>query len=87
MSILSVLPERGMRRSGGQPVANRELIETIDKLRTGRDICWEEVKSHSGDTLNDMADCLAGLGRIVSKRIGQTYCSGPASLIEQSRKG
>ena len=78
--------ERGMRRPGGQPVANRELIETIDRLRTGRDICWEEVKSHSGDTLNDMADCLAGLGRIVSKRLSQTYCSGPGSIIEQSLK-
>ena len=75
--------ERGMRRPGGRPVANRELIETIDRLLDGRDICWVEVKSHSGNTLNDMADSLAGLGRIVAKRLGQTYCSDPTSLVDQ----
>ncbi|MYB79525.1 MAG: ribonuclease HI [Acidimicrobiia bacterium] len=75
--------ERGMRRPGGQPVANRELIETIHRLRDGRDICWVKVKSHSGDTLNDMADALAGLGRIAAKRLGQPYCVDPASLMDQ----
>ena len=78
--------ERDMRRSGGKPVANRELIETIDGLRNGRDIGWEEVKGHSGHALNDMADCLAGLGRIVAKRLDQTYSFGPASLIDQPPK-
>ena len=78
--------ERNMRRSGGKPVAHRELIETIDGLLNGRDICWEKVKSHSGHALNDIADCLARLGRIVSKRLGQAYCSGPASIIEQPPK-
>ena len=79
--------KRDMRRSGGNPVANRELIEAIAGLLNGRDICWEKVKSHSGHALNDMADCLAGLGRIVAKRLDQTYCFGPASLIEQPPKG
>lgn len=81
---LQVWRKRDMRRPGGRPVANRKLIETIDGLLNGRDICWEKVKSHSGDALNDMADCLAGLGRIVAKRLDQTYCFGPASLTDQT---
>lgn len=72
--------ERGMRRPGGLQVANRELIETIAGLAMGRDICWKKVKGHSGDTLNDMADFLAGLGRIAAKRLDKTYRSDPASL-------
>ena len=77
--------ERNMRRSGGKPVAHRELIETIDGLLNGR-VRWEKVKSHSGHALNDMADCLARLGRIAAKRLDQTYSSGPASLTEQPPK-
>lgn len=75
--------ERNMRRAGGKPVAHRELIETIDGLLNGRDVRWEKVKSHSGHALNDMADCLAGLGRIVAKRLDKTFCFGPASRIDQ----
>ncbi len=78
--------ERDMQRPGGKPVANRELIEAIDGLRNGRDICWEEIESHSGHPLNDMADCLARLGKIAAKRIDQTYSSGPSSLIEKPPK-
>ena len=78
--------EGNMRRSGGKPVAHRELIETIAGLLNGRDIRLEKVKTHSGHALNDMADCLAGLGRIVAKRLDQTYCFGPASLIDQPPK-
>lgn len=75
--------ERGMRRPGGQRVANRELIETIAGLVEGRDICWKKVKGHSGDSLNDMADFLAGLGRIAAKRLEQTYRSDPTLLTDQ----
>ena len=78
--------KRDMRRSGGNRVAHRKLIEAIDGLRNGQDIRWEKVKSHSGHALNDMADCLARLGRIAAKRLDQTYSSGPASLIEQPPK-
>ena len=78
--------ERDMRRSGGKPVANRELIETIAGLLNGRDIRWEKVKSHSRHALNDMADCLARLGRIAAKRLDQTYCFGPASLTDRPPK-
>ncbi|MDE0120297.1 MAG: ribonuclease HI [bacterium] len=77
------LPEwrkRGMRRPGGKRVANRELIEAIDKLGSERDICWKKVKGHSDVPLNDMAHFLAGLGRIAAKRLDKTYRSGPASL-------
>lgn len=76
--------ERNMRRAGGKPVAHRELIETIAGFLQGRDIHWEKVESHSGHALNDLADCLARLGRIVAKRLNQPYCVGPASLIDQS---
>lgn len=74
---------RDMRRPGGKPVANSELIEAIDGLANGRDICWKKVKGHSGYPLNDMADYLAGLGRIAAKRLDRTYRSDPTSLIDQ----
>ena len=77
---LPVWRKNSMRRSGGKEVAHRELIETIDGLLNGRDICWEKVKSHSGHPLNDMADSLARLGRTAAKRLDQTYISNPASL-------
>ena len=80
---LPVWRKNGMRRSGGKEVAHCELIENIDGLLNGRDICWEKVKGHSGHMLNDMADSLARLGRIAAKRLDKTYRSNPASLIEQ----
>ncbi|MXX00547.1 MAG: ribonuclease HI [Acidimicrobiia bacterium] len=83
---LPVWRKNGMRGSGGKEVAHRELIETIDGLLNGRDICWEKVKSHSGHPLNDMADSLARLGRIAAKRLDQTYSSNPASLTEDPRR-
>ena len=75
--------ERNMRTARGKPVAHKELIETIDRLLEGRHICWEKVKSHSGHALNDMADCLARLGRITAKRLDQTCSFGPVSLADQ----
>lgn len=84
---LPVWRQLNMRRPGGKEVAHRELIETIDGLLTGRDICWEKVKSHSGHPLNDMADCLARLGRIVAKRLNQTYISNSASLNRRAWEG
>ena len=83
---LPVWRKNSMRRSGGKEVAHRELIETIDGLLNGRDICWEKVKSHSGHPLNDMADSLARLGRTAAKRLDQTYSSNPASLTEDPRR-
>lgn len=79
---LPVWRKNSMRRSGGKEVAHCDLIETIDGLLNGRDICWEKVKSHSGHPLNDMTDSLARLGRIAAKRLDQTYSSNPDSLIE-----
>ena len=78
--------ERNMRTAEGKPVAHRELIETIAGPLNGRDIGWEKVKIHSEHALNDMADCLAGLGRIAAKRFDQTYCFSPASLTDQPPK-
>lgn len=79
---LPVWRENGMRRAGGKPVAHRELIEAIEELLNGRDVCWKKVKGHSGHALNDIADRLAGLGRIMARRLGRTYCFGPISLTD-----
>ena len=40
--------ERNMRKADGKPVENLDLIEEIDRLLTGRDVEWQEVKGKSG---------------------------------------
>ncbi len=39
--------KRNMRKADGKPVENRDLIEEIDRLLTGRDVEWQEVKGQS----------------------------------------
>ena len=48
----------GWKTAGRKPVANRELIEHIDKLLAGRDVTFVYVAAHqaNGDPLNAIAD-------------------------------
>ena len=43
--------ERNMRKADRKPVENRDLLEEIDRLLTGRDVEWQEVKGQSGPLL------------------------------------
>uniref|UniRef100_A0AAU2K070 Ribonuclease H n=1 Tax=Streptomyces sp. NBC_00049 TaxID=2903617 RepID=A0AAU2K070_9ACTN len=48
----------GWKTSSGQPVANRELVEEIDRLLADRDVTFRYVPAHreDGDHLNAIAD-------------------------------
>ncbi|MGW7453626.1 ribonuclease H family protein [Streptomyces sp. NPDC054787] len=48
----------GWKTSSGQPVANRELVERIDRLLADRDVTFLYVPAHreDGDHLNAIAD-------------------------------
>jgi ribonuclease HI len=52
---------RGWKNSKGDPVANRDLWETLIPLvlEGGRDVRFTWVKGHSGDRMNDFVDELA----------------------------
>ncbi len=52
---------RNWKNSQGQPVANRDLWETLFSLSidTERDLTFSWVKGHSGDLMNDFVDELA----------------------------
>jgi ribonuclease HI len=52
---------RGWRNSQGQPVANRDLWETLLPLALngGRDVTFSWVRGHAGDPMNEFVDRLA----------------------------
>lgn len=52
---------RGWRNSQGNPVANRDLWESLLQLALDDDrpVTFEWVKGHSGDPMNDLVDRLA----------------------------
>ena len=52
---------RGWKNSKGDPVANRDLWETLIPLvlEGGRSVTFSWVKGHSGDRMNDFVDELA----------------------------
>ena len=54
---------RNWKNSQGQPVANRDLWETLFALTldTDRAVTFSWVKGHSGDQMNDFVDELATL--------------------------
>lgn len=47
---------RGWKKSDGQPVQNRDLLEQIDAALAGREVSFEWVRGHSGHDLNERAD-------------------------------
>ena len=47
------------RKADGKPVANVELWRAINAQMNTREVSFEWVKGHSGDTQNDEVDALA----------------------------
>lgn len=50
---------RGWKKADGQPVANREILEELDRALVGRSYRFEWVKGHAGHSLNEAADSRA----------------------------
>lgn len=51
--------KKGWKKSDGKPVLNRDLLEALDQVLTGRDYEFIWVKGHAGHELNEKADSLA----------------------------
>ncbi|MFF3017724.1 ribonuclease H [Streptomyces sp. NPDC057939] len=62
----------GWKTSGGKAVANRELVEEIDRLLTERDVAFLYVPAHreDGDHLNAIADQAASDAAISQQAAG-----------------
>ncbi len=65
--VLNGWGRKGRRTAKGTKLANFDLIERIDALLVGKDICWEWVKGHKGHPLNESADRLASFARSQAK--------------------
>jgi ribonuclease HI len=50
---------RRVKKSGKQPVKNRDLWEELDQLQARHEIEWEWTKGHSNDQDNNRCDQLA----------------------------
>lgn len=68
---------KGWKTAAGKPVANQELVASIDALLTGRDIEFKYVPAHQvdGDRLNDFADRAASHTAITQQPAGTEYGS------------
>lgn len=61
---ICVWKKNGWKKSNGEDIKNRELIEKIfSYLEPRQNVKFEHVDAHSGILLNEMADGLANLGR------------------------
>lgn len=74
-SVTQWLPgwkRKGWKTSSGGPVANRELVERIDHLLTGRDVTFVYVPAHreDGDRLNAIADQAASDAAVTQEPAG-----------------
>lgn len=69
----------GWKTAGGKPVANRELIQRIDTLLTGRDVTFVYVAAHqvNGDPLNAIADKAASDAARTQQPAGGTAADLP----------
>ena len=47
---------RGWKKADGKPVANRQILEELDREIQGRRYRFEWVKGHAGHELNELAD-------------------------------
>lgn len=53
---------KGWKTSAGQPVKNRDLWESLDRLAGEHKVEWHWVRGHAGHPENERADALANAG-------------------------
>lgn len=68
--------KKGWKKSDGKPVLNRDLLEALDRVLTGRDYEFIWVKGHAGHELNEKADSLAN-GAARAYQEGREPAHGP----------
>ncbi|RLU85864.1 ribonuclease HI [Streptomyces griseocarneus] len=76
----------GWKTAGGKPVANREIVEAIDRLLADRDVEFRYVPAHreDGDHLNAIADQAAS-DVAVSQEPAGTALGSPMPVPAPSR--
>lgn len=68
---------KGWKTAAGKPVANQDLVVSIDRLLTGRSVEFRYVPAHQvgGDRLNDFADRSASHAAIAQEPAGSALGS------------
>lgn len=79
----------GWKNASGKPVANREIIEAIDQLLTGRDVRFVYVPAHQvgGDPLNAIADQAASNAAVSQEPAGGTGADTPVLVASRATGG
>lgn len=84
---------KGWKTSSGKPVANQELVVSIDALLTGRSVEFRYVPAHQvdGDPLNDFADRAASRAateqEAAGSELGSPPPAAPAAARSAARRG
>ncbi|MFG2888479.1 ribonuclease H [Streptomyces sp. NPDC048248] len=81
---------KGWKTAAGKPVANQELVMSIDALLAGRSVEFRYVPAHqvNGDPLNDFADRAASHAAITQEPAGSAYDSpAPPQAPDVVRSG
>ncbi|TXN02585.1 ribonuclease HI [Methylobacterium sp. WL64] len=73
--------DKGWQNSKG-PVKNLDLMQRLDELASQRDVKWTWVQGHSGDPLNERADCLATQGRHRAHSLSAQPSSSPSPAVK-----
>ncbi|MFD7923579.1 ribonuclease H [Streptomyces sp. NPDC059740] len=78
---------RGWKTAAGKPVANRELVEGIDALLTGRPVEFRYVPAHrvDGDLLNAIADQAASEVAVTQEPAGTAHGTPDMPVPSTSR--
>ncbi|MFE9252700.1 ribonuclease H [Streptomyces sp. NPDC007088] len=78
---------RGWKTAGGKPVANRELVESIDALLGGRPVEFRYVPAHQvgGDPLNAIADQAASEAAVSQEPAGTAHGAAAPPVPSVSR--
>lgn len=77
----------GWKTAAGKPVANRELVESIDALLAERDVEFRYVPAHrtDGDHLNAIADQAASDAAVSQQAAGTALGSGEPPVPDPGR--